>query len=100
MSNNSSEVKAYMASDAFSTRGKRVKRDVEFRVEEQNKKIPVDERNRVLNKVRQILETGKTERLTTDEEEILKEIAGVYFSTYKKAIEFLERKQGGIENER
>lgn len=101
MENSSSEVKAYMASKAYSARGKRVKKDFEFRVKEQSKKIPIDERDRVLNKVREFFETGKGERLNEIEEYILKEIAGVYFSAYKKAIEILDNnKQGGIENER
>ncbi len=99
MENRVSEVEAYMKSEAFSGRGKRIKKEVE--VKEQNRKIPIDERDRVLNKVRQFFETGKGERLNEAEEEILKEIAGVYFSAYKKAIEILDNKKlGGIENER
>lgn len=63
MGNSSSEVNAYMASKAYSARGKREKKDFEFRVKEQSKKIPIDERDRVLNKVREFFETGKGERL-------------------------------------
>lgn len=101
MKNRSKEVEDYMKSEAFGGRGKRVKKDFEFEVQEPNGKIPIDERDRVLNKVREFLETGKGERLNEEEEDILKEIAGVYFSAYKKAIEILDNnKQGGIENER
>lgn len=100
MENNSNEVKAYMESEEYKRRGKRVKKDFVFEVKEQNKKIPVDERDRVLNKVRQFFETGKGE-LNEEEEEILKEIAGVYFSAYKKAIGILDNeKLGGTINER
>lgn len=102
MGNRSREVEAFMKSEAFSGRGKRVKKDFDVKeIEEPNKKIPIDERDRVLNKVRQFFETGKGERLNEKEEEILKEIAGVYFSAYKKAIEILDNKKlGGNENER
>lgn len=101
MGNRSREVEAHMKSEAFSGRGKRVKKDFQFEMHKQSKKIPIDERDRVLNKVRQFFETGKGERLNEKEEEILKEIAGVYFSAYKKAIEILDNKKlGGNENER
>lgn len=88
MKNNSSEVKAYMASEAYSTRGKRVKRDVKFEVEQPHIKIPIDERDRVLNKVREFFETGNGKRLNEIEEYILKEISGVYFQHIKKQYRF------------
>ena len=100
MENSSSEVKAYMESETFRTRRKRLKKDLEFKEEEQNRKNSINERDRVLNKVRHFFETGKGERLNKEEEEILKEIAGVYFSAYIKAIEVLDNNIGGIENER
>ena len=56
------------------------------RTDNNEKKIPIDERDRILNK---------------EDEEILKEIAGVYFFSYKKAIEILDNRElGGIEDER
>lgn len=99
MKNSSSEVEAYMKSGAFCRKDKQVK---EFlNIEKKDRKISADERDRVLNKVRSVLETGKGERLNKEDEEILKEIAGVYFSSYKKTIEILDNRElGGIEDER
>lgn len=62
--------------------------------------ISMDERNRVLNKTRELMQIGSKERLTQDEEKILREIAGVVYIAYKKYIEILDKKErGGIENE-
>lgn len=63
--------------------------------------ISVEERNRVSEKARRIIETGKGEFLTTEEEAILKEITGVVYVAYKSAVNYLsEKEQGGIEYER
>ncbi len=63
--------------------------------------ISLEERTRISEKARRVMETGKGERLTKEEEEILKEITGVLFVAYKKAINYLDmNKEGGIENER
>lgn len=56
-------------------------------------KITVDERNRVINKARNILETGKGEFLTEEEEKILKQIAGVYYTVYKKFLNSSNKKE-------
>ena len=77
------------------------KRIMEFIGEESKvKTISIDERNRVLNKTRKLMETGKTQRLNEEEESILKEIAGVVYAAYKKYIEILDKNEkGGIKNE-
>lgn len=63
--------------------------------------ISLEERTRLSEKARRVMETGKGERLTKEEEEILKEITGVLYVAYKKAIDYLDtNKEGGIENER
>lgn len=63
--------------------------------------ISLEERTRVSEKARRVMETGKGERLTEEEEEILKEITGVLYVAYKKAIDYLDiNKEGGKENER
>lgn len=99
MSNNSREVEEYLKTRSF--RKKRKQEESFIDTKEKNIKITADERDTVLNKVRQFLETGKGERLNKEEEEILKEMAGVCFSAYKKAIEILDNRElGGIENER
>ncbi len=64
-------------------------------------KISLEERNRVSEKARRIIETGKGELLTGKEEKILEEIAGVVYVAYKSAVDYLNKKeQGGIEDER
>lgn len=101
MTNNSREVEEYLKTDAFRRKEGKTKKHFRVEIQEPNRKIPIDERDRILNKVRQFLETGKGEYLNEEEEDILKEIAGVYFSAYKNAIKVLDNnKQGGIENER
>lgn len=64
--------------------------------------ISVEERNRVSEKARRIIETGKGELLTKEEEAILGEITGVVYVAYKGAVDYLnnEKEQGGIEYER
>ena len=70
-------------------------------VKEEKKKITIDERNRISEKARRVMETGKGERLTKEEEEILQEITGVVYVAYKAAIDHLDKKkQGGIEYEK
>ncbi len=74
------------------------KRLMEFIGEKKEKsKTTIDERNKVLDKTRQIMETRKG-YLTKDEEEILTDIAGVLYAAYKKYIEINE-KQGEREDE-
>lgn len=74
------------------------KRLMEFIGEKKEKSKPtIDERNKVLDKTRQIMETRKG-YLTKDEEEILSDIAGVLYAAYKKYIEINE-KQGEREDE-
>lgn len=66
----------------------------------ERKTISTEERNRILNKVRRIMENNNEDRLTEDEEEILKNIAGVLFTAYKKYIDCASKNElGGIENE-
>lgn len=62
--------------------------------------ISLEQRDRISQKARQVIETGTGERLTHEEENILQEIAGVVYVAYKNAIKILDTKeQGGIENE-
>lgn len=69
-------------------------------IRNEKKKISMDERNRILDKTRRVMEMQNGERLTQNEEEILKEIAGVLFTAYKKTIEYLDEKElGGMEDE-
>lgn len=71
-----------------------------FGVTNEKKKISMDERNKILDKTRRVMEGQNENRLTQDEEEILKEIAGVLFVAYKKTVEYLDKKElGGIEDE-
>lgn len=61
--------------------------------QKKEKKQPtIDERNKILDKTRKVLETGKGERLTEDEEEMLKDIAGVVYVAYKRYIELVGKK--------
>ena len=63
--------------------------------------ISLAERDRISQKARRVMETGTGERLTQEEENILKEITGVVYVAYKNARNYLDmNKQGGIENER
>lgn len=74
------------------------KRMMEFIGEKKKKNKPtIDERNRVLDKTRQIMETRQG-YLTKDEEETLRDIAGVLYAAYKKHIE-LREKQGEREDD-
>lgn len=101
MENRSREVDDYMKSKAFRKKEKQVKKFLNIEeMEEKDRKISADERDRVLNKARPIIETGKGERLNPEEEGILKEIVGGILCS-KKAIEILDNKKlGGNENER
>lgn len=63
--------------------------------------ISLEERDRISQKARRVMETGTGERLTKEEENILQEITGVVYVAYKNAIKIIDTKeQGGIENER
>lgn len=77
------------------------KRMMEFIGEKKEKKKPtMDERNKVLDKTREIMETGQG-YLTKDEEETLSDIAGVLYAAYKKYIDLnikqIERKDDEYE---
>lgn len=65
-------------------------------------KVTAEERNRILNKVRDVFQSDdskllieKSMLLTTQEKDILKEIAGVYYSAYMKRLENLNKKDEG-----
>lgn len=63
--------------------------------------ISLEERDRISQKARRVMETGTGERLTQEEENILQEITGVVYVAYKNAVEIIDTgKQGGIEYER
>lgn len=62
--------------------------------------ISLEERNRISEKARRVMETGTGERLTQEEENILQEITGVVYIAYKNAVEIIDTKeQGGTKNE-
>lgn len=80
--------------DNFKDKEKRI---MEIIGEKKEKSKPtIDERNKVLDKTRKIMETRQG-YLTKEEEEILNEIAGVLYTAYKKYIE-LRQKQGERED--
>lgn len=62
----------------------------------------LEQRNMIMEKARNIIETGKGERLSTKEVDTLKHIGGVVFVAYQHALEFLDNKEniGGISYER
>lgn len=75
-------------------REKARKKAIFYEIPEPEKiKITADERNRVINKARNILETGNGEFLTEEEEKILKQIAGVYYTVYKKFLNSSNKKE-------
>lgn len=57
---------------------------------EEKSKPTMDERNKILDKTRKIMETGQG-YLTKDEEETLSDIAGVLYAAYKKYIDLNEK---------
>lgn len=78
-------------------RGKAHKKAIDYELipETEKLKVTADERDRILNKVRDFFEKEGSTLLTKEEESILKEIAGVYYNAYKKKIETLNEKKEG-----
>ena len=61
----------------------------------------MQQRNMIITKARNFIETGKGERLTVQELEKLKDFGGVVFVVYEHAINNLDNKEiGGISYER
>lgn len=62
----------------------------------------IQEMSMIMTKARNIIETGKGERLTNEEYERLKECGGIVFVVYEHAINSLDNKEvrGGIDYER
>ncbi|MBO5478193.1 MAG: hypothetical protein J6A04_00450 [Clostridia bacterium] len=58
------------------------------------------EMGEILEVARRVMETGKGERLTLEEEKILEENSVVVYTAYKKALEYIDKKEiGGIKDE-